>query len=64
MIDKARRVTTDMVATIHFVHTEIAIRLAGLDIPSALRAEVATRLVPGLYLQQVAARASVGSRPT
>ena len=59
MIDKARRVTTDMVATIHFVHTEIAIRLAGLDIPSALRAEVATRLVPGLYLKQVAARAKL-----
>jgi len=59
MIDKARRVTVDMVATIGFVHTEIAIRLAGLDIPPALRAEVATRLVPGLYLQQVAARAKL-----
>jgi len=56
MIDKARRVTADMVATISFVHTEIAVRLAGLDIPPALRAEVAARLVPGLYLQRVAAR--------
>lgn len=59
MIDKARRVTVDMVATIGFVHTEIALRLAGLDIPSGLRTEVATRLVPGLYLQQVATRAKL-----
>ena len=58
-IDKARRVTADMVATIGFVHTEIAIRLAGLDIPSGLRAEVATKLVPGHYLQRVAARAGL-----
>ncbi len=55
-IDKARRVTADMVATIRFVHTEIAVRLAGLDISSVLRAEVATKLIPGLYLQRVAAR--------
>lgn len=55
-IHKARRVTADMMATIGFVHTEIAVRLAALDISSVLRAEVATRLVPGLYLQRVAAR--------
>lgn len=59
MIDKARRVTVDMVATISFVHTEIAVRLAGIDISSALREEVATRLIPGLYLQQVACRATI-----
>ena len=56
MNDKARRVTVDMVATIGFVKTEIAVHLAGLTIPAALRAEIATGLVPGLYLQRVAAR--------
>jgi len=56
-IDKARRVVDDMVATIAFVHTEIAVRLAGLDISATERAEVATRLVPGLYLERVAGRA-------
>ena len=50
-----------MVATVRFVHTEIAIHLAGLDIPSSLRAEVATKLVPGLYLQRVAARTGLAA---
>ncbi len=56
-IDKARRVTTDMVATIGFVHTEIAVRLASLDISPELRKQIAVKWVPGLYLQRVAARA-------
>jgi hypothetical protein len=56
-IDKARRVVGDMVATIAFVHTETAVRLAGLDISPVERVEVARQLVPGLYLQRVAARA-------
>jgi len=56
-IEKARRVTEDMVATIAFVHTESAVRLAGLDISPGLRTEVARSLVPGLYLQRVASRA-------
>ena len=59
MIDKARRVTAEMVATIGFVQTEIAVRLAGLAITPDLCTEVATRLVPGLYLQRVAARAKL-----
>jgi len=56
-IDKARRVVGDMVATISFVHTETAVRLAGLGISPVERAQVARRLVPGLYLERVAARA-------
>ncbi len=59
MIDKARRVTAEMVATIGFVQTEIAVRLAGLAIPPALRIEVAMKLVPGKYLQRVAARGNL-----
>jgi len=55
-IDKARRVVADMVATITFVHTETAVRLAGLDISPVERAEVTRHLVPGLYLERVAAR--------
>ncbi len=58
-IDKARRVTTEMVATIGFVHTEIAVRLVGLGVSSTVHEEVATKLVPGLYLQRVAARAKL-----
>ena len=58
-IDKARRVTADMVATISFVHTEIAVRLACLDISPELRMEMALRWVPGLYLMRVAARAKL-----
>jgi len=58
-IDKARRVTADMVATIRFVHTETAVRLSGLDISPELRAEVALKWVPGLYLMRVAARAKL-----
>ena len=60
-IDKARRVTTDMVATIGFVHTQIALHLTGLDLSSSLRAEVATKLIPGLYLQRVAAQAKLAA---
>jgi hypothetical protein len=60
-IDKARRVVADMVETIAFVHTETGVRLAGLDISPAQRAEVARRLVPGLYLQRVAARAQLAA---
>ena len=56
-IDKAWWVIGDMVKTIAFVHTEIAVRLAGLDISAVERAEVARFLVPGLYLERVAARA-------
>ena len=56
-IDKARRVTADMVATIGFVHAEIAVRLAGLDISPELRTLIATKWVPGLYLLRVATRA-------
>jgi len=56
-IDKARRVVDDMVATIAFVHTEVAVRLACLDISAVQRAAVAKSLVPGLYLERVAARA-------
>ncbi|MBN2800931.1 MAG: hypothetical protein JXX28_17470 [Deltaproteobacteria bacterium] len=63
MIDRARRVTVDLVATIGSVHPELALRLASLDIPSALRAEIATRLVSCLYLQQVASR-DAGTGPT
>lgn len=58
-IDKARRVTADMVATIEFVHTEIAVRLAGLDIAPELRTQLALKWVPGLYLLRVAARAKL-----
>lgn len=58
-IDKARRVTAEMVVTIRFVHTEIALHLAGLDIGPVLRAEVADKLVPGMYLERVAARAKL-----
>ncbi|MBN2798819.1 MAG: hypothetical protein JXX28_06685 [Deltaproteobacteria bacterium] len=50
---------TFVVATIGSVHPELALRHAGLGIPSALRAGGATRLVPGRYLQQVASRASL-----
>ncbi len=58
-IDKARRVTEDMVATIEFVHTEIAVRLAGLDVSPELRTELAAKWIPGLYLRRVAARAKL-----
>lgn len=58
-IDKARRVTADMMATIAFVHTEIALHLAGLDLSPVLRTDIATRLIPGLYLQRVAARTNL-----
>jgi uncharacterized protein DUF6399 len=60
-IDKARRVVGDLVATIAFVHTEIAVRLAGLDISPLERVEVARQLVPGLYLKRVAARAQLAA---
>ena len=56
-IDKARRVVDAMVDTVAFVHTEIAVRIAGLEISPAERTEVARRLVPGLYLERVAGRA-------
>lgn len=56
-IDKARRVTVDMVATIAFVHTETAVRLLGLELSAPVQTEVTAKLVPGLYLQRVAARA-------
>jgi len=58
-IDKARRVTRDMVATIGFVHTEIAVRLADLDISQELRAQLAVKWIPGLYLHRVATRAKL-----
>ena len=44
-----------------FVHTETAVRLAGLDISPLERVEVARQLVPGLYLERVAARAQLAA---
>ena len=58
-IDKARRVTEEMVATIGFIHTETAVRLAGLDICTELRAELANKWIPGLYLRRVAGQAKL-----
>jgi hypothetical protein len=56
-IEKARRVTEEMVETVRFTHHEVATRLAALEVPDALRKDVADRLVPGLYLERVAGRA-------
>lgn len=56
-IDKAKRVLSDMVATIDFVHTEIAIRLSLLNISAADRDQVSKNLIPGMYLERVASRA-------
>lgn len=56
-IEKARRVTESMVETVRFTHREVAVRLAALDAPEGLRKEITDRLVPGLYLERVAARA-------
>jgi hypothetical protein len=58
LIAKARRVTVEMVETLGFIHTQIALHLAGLSIFSSQRAAVATQQVPGLYLQRVAAQAT------
>lgn len=61
LIDKARRVMPELVETIAFAHGEVAVRLAGLDVAPDIRAEVATKLVPGLYLQRVAGRAQLAA---
>lgn len=56
-IEKARRVTEEMVGTIRFTHHEVTTRLGALELPEGLRQDVADRLVPGLYLERVAGRA-------
>jgi hypothetical protein len=57
-IEKAGRVIDDMVDTIRFEQEETSKRLSALQIPEELHREVASRLVPSLYLRRVAARAS------
>jgi hypothetical protein len=57
-IEKAGRVSDSMVETIGYVHREIDVRLSALDLTADLRSEMSLRLVPGLYLQAVAGRAS------
>lgn len=57
-IAKARRVSNSMVETIRYVHREIDVRLSALNLTEELRLDVSHRLVPGLYLQAAAGRAS------
>jgi hypothetical protein len=57
-IAKARRVVDAMVETIRYVQQETAARLSALDVTEDVCADVGKRVVPGLYLQSAAGRAS------
>ena len=57
-IEKAWRVTEDMNATIAWTHLEIGVRLQAADLTNSERELVTATLVPGLYIQSAAAKAS------
>jgi hypothetical protein len=61
-IKKARRVSTSMIGTIRYVHAETEDRIAALGLPSDLYDQVVGRLLPGLYLERVAARAATAEQ--
>lgn len=61
-VEKARRVTVGMRETIAFVHSRILALVAALTLRVELERVVVDLLVPGLYLQRVAARAPTAER--
>ena len=61
-IEKAWRVTAEMTDTIEWTRERIVERLATLQLDEAERELVTTRLLPGLYLQRAAAKASTVER--
>jgi hypothetical protein len=57
LLDKARRLVPQMVATIAFVHTLIQHKLEVLDLAPAVQDAVGNRLIPACYLEEVVRKA-------
>jgi len=57
LLDKARRLVPQMMATIAFVHTLIRQRVEALDLAPAVEHAVANRLIPVCYLEEVVRKA-------
>jgi hypothetical protein len=62
LLRKARRVLPQMVATIAFVHTLIRTKLAALELPDAVHRDVSEKLLPALYLDEVARKAQLAEQ--
>ena len=58
LLDKARRVLPQMVATIAFVHTLIRHKVEALDLAPAVEDAVQRHLIPAIYLEEVMLKAA------
>lgn len=58
LLEKARRLVPQMVATIAFVHTLVRQKLEALDLAPAVQDAMANRLIPVCYLEEVVRKAS------
>jgi len=63
-VEKAARVTCAMVATIAFVHREVAERVAGLAYGDDVKDLIRSLLIPALYLARVAGKAATADERT
>jgi hypothetical protein len=61
-VEKARRVIASLHETIAFLHLQVLARVAALGLAARVERVVLDLLVPGLYLQRVAAKAPTAER--
>ncbi len=60
-IAKARRVLTDMLATVTFFIMTVTAKVEALDLPPAVESAMLNQLIPALYLRRVAAQTATAA---
>lgn len=61
-LEKAWRVTTQLLASLHFFFAMLQIRVESLQLPPEVASALSQQLIPALYIERVAQRASLADQ--